>query len=230
MPKVAAGKQIRKERKKDMTQITQRVTKEMPWKGIVDLINRGEAAAALQVEDVLTDTMKDGTQIAFEVAHIAEDGVYFVMKDCSEEMQMNTRATNRGGWKETGLRKYLNSDMLDQMPDDLKEAITERTIRQVIGEKEYISQDKLWIPSVTEVFGEIGEDVEEDGFQFDIFKDRAKRIKRLDGGADNWWLRSPHVGHEDGFYHVNSGGSWNNNWGASHTIGVAVGFCIKKSE
>lgn len=213
-----------------MTQITQRVTKEMPWKGIVDLINRDEAAAALQVEDVLTDMMKDETQIAFEVAHIAEDGVYFVMKDCSEEMQMNTRATNRGGWKKTGLRKYLNTDMLDQMPDDLKEAITERTIRQVIDGKEYISQDKLWIPSVTEVFGENRKDVEEDGFQFDIFKDRAKRIKRFDGAAANWWLRSPNPGGDYSFDGVINHGYWGSGWHASGASGVCVGFCIKKSE
>lgn len=213
-----------------MTQITQRVTKEMPWKVIVDLINRGEAAAVLQVEDVLTDTMKDGTQIAFEVAHIAEDVVYFITKDCSEEMQMNTQVTNWGGWKETGLRKYMNSDMLNQMPDDLKEVIAERTIRQVIGGKEYISQDKLWIPSVTEVFGEIGEDVEEDGFQFDIFKDRAKRIKRFEGVGDNWCLRSPYVEYDSYFYYVSSGGNWNRYWVAGYTSGVVVGFCIKKYE
>ena len=213
-----------------MTQITQRVTKEMTWKEIVDLINCGEAEAALHVEDVMTDTMKDGTQIDFEVAHIEEDGVYFVAKGCSEEMQMNVWATNRGGWKETDLRKRLNSEMLDKMPDVLKEAITERTIRQVIDGKEYISQDKLWIPSVTEVFGENRNDVEEDGFRFDIFKDRQKRIKLLDGAEDIWWTRSPNVEHNGYFNGVNSNGSWISTWLAHYKISVAVGFYIKKSE
>ena len=51
------------------------------------------------------------------------------------------------------MRKWLNEDVLPRLPKELQAMIVPRTIRQMIDGKEVQTQDKLWLPSFTEMFG-----------------------------------------------------------------------------
>lgn len=94
-------------------------------------------------------------QLTAQVVHVTKEGrVMVVLKDCMEKMRaMNDYATNEGGWKDSAMRKWLNEDVLPRLPKELQAMIVPRTIRQMIDGKEVQTQDKLWLPSFTEMFG-----------------------------------------------------------------------------
>ena len=94
-------------------------------------------------------------QLTAQVVHVTKEGrVMVVLKDCMEKMRaMNDYATNKGGWKDSAMRKWLNEDVLPRLPKELQAMIVPRTIRQKINGEEVQTQDKLWLPSFTEMFG-----------------------------------------------------------------------------
>ena len=48
----------------------------------------------------------------------------------------NDYATNKGGWKDSAMRKWLNEDVLPRLPKELQAMIVPRTIRQKINGEE----------------------------------------------------------------------------------------------
>lgn len=79
------------------------------------------------------------------------------------------------------MRKWLNEDVLPRLPKELQAMIVPRTIRQMIDGKEVQTQDKLWLPSFTEMFGaeaaaewtpgDLGDE------QFELFASERSRVK-----------------------------------------------------
>ena len=117
-----------------------------------------------------------------------------------------------GEYSKCDLRKWLNGELYDRLPDDLKQIIIPTLKRQIAYTPEYDSYtdevvDKLWIPSFGEVF--------EGGYP-DLFSDDESRAM-----ASWWWLRS--ASYNDGFINVYSDGG--SSIGNSSTAGaLALGF------
>lgn len=180
----------------------------------------------LKIGDEIEVYLKDGTVAYAVVAAIdpyRENQIAFVFKDCIENHSMNDEDTNAGGWRDSKMRKYVNTDIYELLPDDLKAVIKTREIRQRIGDTYSSSIDKLWLLSDTEVFGRIW-DLNCEDVRFPLFEDCKNRIKLgIDGFASTWWLRSLYF--TNYFHYVNSGGGWSN-YGASYSSGVALGFMI----
>lgn len=89
-------------------------------------------------------------------------------------------------------------------------------------------EDKLWLFSEMEVFGEHDwtENDPDRGFQFEYFKDRRNRIKVDENGTAHWWWeRSPSGSDSDYFCIVSSSGDASHNY-ADITGGVCFGFYI----
>jgi hypothetical protein len=81
--------------------------------------------------------------------------------------------------------------------------------------------ETIWIPSNHEIFG--ATTYESTGAIYtSIFKDTTSRIKKLNGSAYNWWLRSASSARY--FRSVNSGGG-DYSSSAYSGYGVALGFC-----
>lgn len=171
-------------------------------------------------------------QLTGQVVHTTREGrAMVVMKDCMGQMhEMNDCATNKGGWKDSAMRKFLNEDVLPRLPEELQAMIVPRTIRQKIDGEEVQTQDKLWVPSFTEMFGaeaaaewapcDLGDE------QFELFASERSRVKEVPGRGTWWyWLRSPYASNSTVFCVVDSSGAANNDY-ASSAIGVAFGFCI----
>ena len=108
--------------------------------------------------------------------------------------------------------------------------IVPRTIRQMIDGKEVQTQDKLWLPSFTEMFGadaaaewapgDLGDE------QFELFDSERSRVKEVPGRGTWWyWLRSPCASGSTYFCLVYSDGSAYFNY-AGRAYGVAFGFCL----
>lgn len=171
-------------------------------------------------------------QLTAQVVHVTKEGrVMVVIKDCMEKMHaMNDYATNAGGWKDSAMRKWLNEDVLPLLPKELQAMIVPRTIRQKIDGEEVQTQDKLWLPSFTEMFGtekaaewaprDLGDE------QFELFDSERSRVKEVPERGTWWyWLRSPYASYSTRFCLVSSGGYADGSY-ASAAIGVAFGFCL----
>ena len=128
------------------------------------------------------------------------------------------------------MRKWLNEDVLPRLPKELQAMVVPRTIRQKINGEEVQTQDKLWLPSFTEMFGakaaaerapsDLGDE------QFELFDSERSRVKEVPGRGTWWyWLRSPFASSSTYFCLVDSNGDAGASY-ASRAYGVAFGFCL----
>lgn len=168
----------------------------------------------LKVGDEIVETLKDSREVVFVVM----DGGVIGLKNLLGYHRMNKDWTNEGGWLACDMRRYLNEEVIALLPDALIAAIKPRKF----GEEE----DKLWLFSEMEVFGEHDwtENDPDRGFQFEYFKDRRNRIKvDEDGDAYWWWERSPYGSNSNHFCSVGSSGNAYSS-SANNAYGVCFGF------
>ena len=187
---------------------------------------------SLPVGSELEIVLKDGRTVVFQLAANDVYGVHkaFVSKDCVlDEAPMNHEWTNDGGWVESDMRNRTMKKLLELLPDELREIIVPRQIRQNIHDKKVGSEDLIWIPSYTEVVGPngCGARADVDDVHFPLFDSERARVKQDRAGKETtwWWLRSPHTGNATYFCHITAGGSSSSS-GASYSYGVAFGFLI----
>lgn len=189
-----------------MATITTKETRAFDW------ANTG----TLKVGDEIAETLKDGREVVFVVM---DDGV-IGLKNLLGRHRMNGDWTNKDGWLACDMRRWLNSEVLALLPDELLAVIKPRKF----GDEE----DKLWLFSEMEVFGEYEwtENDPDRGFQFEYFKNPANRVKfDEDGDASTWWERSPIASSSISFCIVSSDGVASI-YAASNSGGVCFGFYI----
>ena len=151
----------------------------------------------LKVGDEITETLKDGRKVVFVVM---DDGV-IGLKGLLARHQMNRIWTNKGGWLASDMRRYLNEEVIELLPDDLLAAIKPRKF----GDEE----DRLWLFSEVEVFGKhIWGTGDESDKHLEYFKDKVNCTKF---GDDNkpcmWWERSSSSKNINSFCCVTSRGN-----------------------
>ena len=157
---------------------------------------------------------------------------------------MNSTATNSGGWPSTTMREYLNDTIYNYFPDVLKNAIIDTKVNSGTGLNDSVghitSTDKLYLLSPTEVWGDLS------GWSTVSASDGAKNftkqldyyskigvttsnysgaIKKQNGKAMWWYLRTANKTVDTYFYGVNSNGSWSNS-NANDASGVSPAFRI----
>ena len=137
-----------------------------------------------------------------------------------------------GGWEKSHIRNDVMPTYLQALPAALQ---ADTGIKEVtkysrsydaansLYSQNAVTQDRLWIPSHREIFGDTGYETAGNVYTA-IFKDSASRIrKKYQGNANHWWLRS--VSDSDDVRVVSYSGSENSN-SASYSRGVVLGFCI----
>lgn len=144
----------------------------------------------LRLEEELSFNLKDGREYVLQVAAINPDGdggIVLISKDIRDWGEMNKIPPNRGGWEVSEMRRYLNYEFINLLPDSLVKIIQPRTL------PDCGCLDHLWLPSYMEVYGKPVDETDS-GQQFELFaKDRNLYKTRADGVADGWWLRSPNI-------------------------------------
>lgn len=206
-----------------MPAITTKSTTTNTWEKLRDM--------PLAIGTEITDELKDGTPITFEIAALDVYGAkkVLVCKDClKEEHNMNDERTNEGGWSASDMRKYLSSTVLDLLPDDLKAVIVPRTIKQQLDGKVLKCEDQIWLPSMTEMCGPGSwcSDADIDDVHFPLYSTEKSRVKECATHGTWWyWLRSPNATSSAYFGGVTSSGI-SHSYGATNSYGVAFGFCI----
>lgn len=219
-----------------MLTLTKKITEETTWDTIQKDVDEGKAGE-YQLGTVLTTTLKDGRQMPYVLVaanHYQQDELIFINMINYGDHYMNKRATNKGGWNKSEMRRHANEDILALLPDDMAAVIAPRTIIEVENDGTKVeSTDKLWGLSTMEVGGDWywdndnGEDK-----QFPYLKDRANRILRdVDGKAvTNWWERSPYRNFSYYFFYVYTSGNPGYSGSASSAFGVCLGFAIRRRQ
>ena len=196
-----------------MATITKKTTTDFSWADF--------DRSALRVGDEISEVLKNGEEVIFVVM---DEGVIGLKNCLREEHRMNNDWTNKGGWEATEMRRYLNEEVFAVLPDELQAIIKPRTL----GSGKHTFEDKLWLFSEVEIFGEQDwtEKEPDRGTQLEYFKDRRNRIKLdADGDATWWWERSPFGSNGTYFCRVNSNGNAVYSH-ASYSWGVCFGFYI----
>ena len=209
------------------------ITKEAKWTSWAELkalSEAGKLGEVLQSGDNIPVTLKNGEEVSLDVGKDESGKIYFVIHNCLKERKpMNRKWTNKGGWEESDMRRYLNEEAIELLPDELREIIKPTKIVQVWDGKRRETEDKLFLLSRTQAFGkhENYKAIEPNDSQIDIFRSPRERVKESEEYRipARWWLRSPSPGSSDSFCGVVTDGTVNNYY-ASNSLGVAPAFCI----
>ena len=148
---------------------------------------------------------------------------------------------NVGGWPNTSMRTFVNNDIYNSLPSDLKNGIIDTTVVSSHGSKDssnFTSTNKLYLLAPKEIYSDFpgsrtNYDTAKDlTRQLDYYKNEgvttsnySKAIKMYDSTANWWWLRTADSGSDFGFYFIGSGGDWTAS-NASNVIGVSPAFRI----
>lgn len=139
---------------------------------------------------------------------------------------MNSSSTTSGGWASSAMRTFMNGDLLSKFPQYVQDVIVEVKkpyCATANGATQY-SNDKLFIASEKEIFGTSS--YGNDGTQYEywsINNTNNARIKKLNGSAQYWWMRS--VRDSTNFRLVSTDGDAGSIY-ASDSRGCVPCFCI----
>ena len=166
-------------------------------------------------------------------------GFVLEFADIIIEHTMNGTATNAGGWPATTMRTFVNNDIYNAIPDEIKNAIIDTTVVSGHGKSDtenFTSTDKLYLLSTAEVWSQgssntISTDTARDNTrQLDYYKNLGTSTSNYSGAkkkngtnADWWWLRAAYSNTAFTFLFVSDSGGWSAN-NATIASGVAPAF------
>ena len=152
---------------------------------------------------------------------------------------------NIGGWPSSEMRTYVNGDIYNSLPEELRNGIINTTVvsghGSTSGETNFTSTDKLYLLSTHEVWeGDDGNT--SNGIYYDTAYNNTRQLdyyssqnvttsnysganKQRNGSNDWWWLRSARSIRNSSFCRVTASGSWGSDY-SSGTNGVSPSFRI----
>ena len=156
--------------------------------------------------------------------------------------KMNDTATNVGGWPVSIMRTFVNTDIYNLLPTDLKSGIIDTIVisghGSTSGETNFTSTDKLYLLSTAEIWEQDPSNM----LEYDTARDVTRQLdyyKNLNVTTNNydavmkknktnysaWWLRSASSEYANYFLEVNNDGDWFDD-SASNYHGVSPAFRI----
>ena len=164
-------------------------------------------------------------------------GFVLEFADIITEHKMNDTATNVGGWPATSMRTFVNNDIYNAIPSELRNAIIDTTVvsghGSRSGETNFTSTDKLYLLTLKEIYTNSSS-------SYDAAKDLTRTldyytsigvttssysgaIKKNGINASYWWLRAAYSYGTNSFLYVDPKGDWQSNY-ANYSRGVAPAF------
>ncbi len=112
---------------------------------------------------------------------------------------MNSTNTNAGGWRDSAMRTYLNDDIYNSLPEELREVIvvtTITTVSEVDKTPDYVTNDKLYLLAQKELTNYEYDDTKTK--QLDYYMEQGVTSsnnlnllsKSLNEKVTSWYLRS----------------------------------------
>ena len=154
--------------------------------------------------------------------------------------KMNDPATNVGGWPASSMYAFVNNNIYNSLPSELKNAIIDTTVvsghGSTSGETNFTSTDKLYLLAPKEIYTDIidGADTAKDLTRtLDYYtsigvttSSYSGAIKKNGTSASDWWLRAAHSNTTNIFFRVNFDGDWIHTY-AGYSCGVAPAFRLR---
>ena len=155
---------------------------------------------------------------------------------------MNPTKTSLGGWPASEMYTYVQNDIYNALPSELKNGIIDTYIVSGHGKNDsanFTSTDKLYLLSTKEVWGKEGtsnvikyDTAEAETRQLDYYKaqgvttsNKSGAIKQYNGSNFYWWLRAAASNDSNNFHSVSRSGDWIDDY-TIRTYGVAPAFRI----
>ena len=221
------------------------------WETIIDAIREGNGSEyavgstkevnlgtygthTLRVANTSTPSECSGTGFSQSAC-----GFVLEFADIITDHKMNDTNTNVGGWPATSMRTFVNNDIYNAIPSELRSAIIDTTVvsghGSTSGEENFTSTDKLYLLAPKEIYTDFNDtdDTAKDLTRtLDYYKaqgvttrNHSEAKKKNGTNADWWWLRAARSNASNNFYYVSSIGSYTNNI-ADDTNGVSPAFRI----
>ncbi len=166
--------------------------------------------------------------------------------DTITENRMNNnggpKGTNVKGWPATTMRTFINNDIYNSLPEDLKSGIINTMVVSGHGSEDtanFTSIDKLYLLSTAEIWAQgTSNKITSDSArnmtrQLDYYKAQgtstdnySAAIKKSDTIKNYWGLRSSCSDSNFAFHYVTSSGNHNGDNGLAGSIGVSPAFRI----
>ena len=167
-------------------------------------------------------------------------GFVLEFADIITEHKMNDTSTNVGGWPATSMRTFVNNDIYNALPSEIKNGIIDTTVvsghGSTSGESNFTSTDKLYLLAPKEIYS----DFPGSYTNYDTAKDLTRTldyytsigvttssysgaIKKNETSASYWWLRAAYSSNTYSFLRVSNYGNWNYD-SANTSRGVAPAF------
>ena len=221
------------------------------WETIIDVIREGDGSEyavgstkevnlgtygthTLRVANTSTPSECSGTGFSQTAC-----GFVLEFADVITTHKMNDTNTNVGGWPSTSMRTFVNNDIYNAIPDEIKNEIIDTTVISGHGKsntENFTSTDKLYLLSTAEVWAQgssntISDDAARDVTrQLDYYKNLGTSTTNRSGAVKKsgyaWWLRVANSSDNNNFYRVNNRGDWSNN-NASTINGVSPAFRLR---
>ena len=169
-------------------------------------------------------------------------GFVLEFADIITERKMNSTDTYSGGWPASELYTYVQNDIYNVLPSELKNGIIDTYVVSGHGKNDsanFTSTDKLYLLSTKEVYGKDGtsnviyyDTAEAETRQLDYYKAQGVTTsnyngayKQYNGSHYYWWLRTAYSYYSNYFFYVPKYGGWNC-YPDYYTYGVAPAFRI----
>ena len=164
-------------------------------------------------------------------------GFVLEFADIIAEHKMNDTDTNVGGWPSTSMRTFVNNDIYNAIPSEIKNAIIDTTVVSGHGKSDtenFTSTDKLYLLTLKEIYTDWG------AISYDTAKDLTRTldyytnigvttssysgaIKKNGTSPARWWFRAAGSSANRNFCGVSSNGRYNTDY-ATYTYGVSPAF------
>lgn len=195
----------------------------------------------LDIENTKDLTLTTGETLSFGIAGFNHDdladgagkaGITFAMRHLmAETRRMNDENITTGGFPAMELHDWMNTDLWNLMPDDVKPHIAPAYKKTSAGNRSdriITYETPLFLFTEIEVFGEITTSFAGEGTQYTTFENVENRIKWLGGNinATNWWLSSPNNATAYPALRVLTSGTVQSG-NTTAAYGVCFGFCFK---
>ena len=188
----------------------------------------------LRIANTLTPSECSGTGFSQTAC-----GFVLEFADIITTHKMNNSNPNKGGWPVTRMRTFVNNDIYNAIPSELRNVIIDTTVVSGHGRNDtsnFTSTDKLYLLSPAEIWAQgtsntVNYDTARDVTrQLDYYKNLGTStsnysgaIKKNGNDADFWWLRSAHSDYGNAFFNVRSNGECGSDY-SYDTYGVSPAF------
>ena len=153
--------------------------------------------------------------------------------------EFNSSTSNTGGWSSSELRTFINNDIYNALPVDLRNIIIDTIVVSGHGKSDstnFVTTDKLYLLAPKEIFSNWSNSYDTAKSltrTFDYYINAGVTTSNYSGAkkykgtsAYNWWLRSAYSTSNSDFFRVNRSGGWSGSNTATAANGVSPAFRI----